>query len=94
MKHDVLRKSNSPMSDFAPAAAMVYTSLASIENGTSLPTDYGTGVEYADGILNSIFPGQKVGLQVSFYCFYHQKIMNQTMLKETCIDIKTKPIFH
>jgi len=43
---------------------MVYTSLDSIQNGTSLPTDYGTGVEYADGILNSLFHNQGVGLQV------------------------------
>lgn len=53
------------MTDFTPAAAMVYTSLASMENGTSLPVDYGSGIEYADGIVNSIFPDQGVGLQVS-----------------------------
>ena len=46
---------------------MVYTSLFSFENGTSLPVDYGSGIEYADGVLNSLFAGQDVGLQVSVY---------------------------
>jgi len=52
-----------PISHFAPAAVMVYTDLESLR-GLSSPTDYGSGIEYADGILNSIFPDSKVGLQV------------------------------
>ncbi len=53
----------SPMSFFTPAAAMFYTDISTLK-GTTSPTDYGTGVEFADGILNSLFPGQSVGLQV------------------------------
>eukprot|EP00586_Coscinodiscus_wailesii_P008419 CAMPEP_0172523800 /NCGR_PEP_ID=MMETSP1066-20121228/293850_1 /TAXON_ID=671091 /ORGANISM="Coscinodiscus wailesii, Strain CCMP2513" /LENGTH=459 /DNA_ID=CAMNT_0013306891 /DNA_START=77 /DNA_END=1456 /DNA_ORIENTATION=- len=56
--------SNSPLSSFTPAAVMVYTSLFSIENGTSLPFDYGSGIEYADGLLNDLFRDQHVGLQI------------------------------
>jgi len=53
--------------DFIPSAVMVYTSLFSFENGTSLPTDYGSGVEYADGLLNSIFPNEEIGLQIGLW---------------------------
>ena len=63
-KIDHAQKRTTSMTNFIPAAAMVYTSLSSIQYGTSLPTDYGSGVEYADGILYSLFPGHGVGLQV------------------------------
>mmetsp|Transcript_32319 Transcript_32319/g.39711 ORF Transcript_32319/g.39711 Transcript_32319/m.39711 type:complete len:484 (-) Transcript_32319:47-1498(-) len=59
--------STAPLSSFSPAAVMVYTSLFSIENGTSAPTDYGSGIEYADGLLNDLFPGQRVGLQMGLW---------------------------
>jgi len=52
------------MQRFAPAAAMVYTDLENLK-GLIRPTDYGSGVEFADGILNSLFPNIDVGLQVS-----------------------------
>jgi hypothetical protein len=51
------------MSSFAPAAAMVYTDLETLR-GLFRPSDYGSGVEYADGIFNSIFPESDIGLQV------------------------------
>ena len=43
---------------------MVYTDLENLK-GLIKPTDYGSGVEFADGILNSLFPNIDVGLQVS-----------------------------
>jgi hypothetical protein len=42
------------LSQYVPSAFMVYTDLASLK-GLWEPTDYGSGVEYADGVLN-IFP--------------------------------------
>ena len=59
------------MSSFAPAAAMFYTDLEELK-GLISPTDYGSGVEFANGIHNSLFPSIDVGLQVSFcyYCSY------------------------
>ena len=53
-----------PMSSFAPAAVMVYTDLETLQ-GLDKPIDYGSGIEYADGIFNSIFPNSVMGLQVS-----------------------------
>ncbi|KAL7531580.1 hypothetical protein ACHAXR_007307 [Thalassiosira sp. AJA248-18] len=44
------------ISSFVPSAFMVYTDLETL-NGLWEPTDYGSGVEYADGILN-LFPSQ------------------------------------
>jgi len=55
-----------PMTSFAPAAAMVYTDLETLR-GLDKPVDYGSGIEYADGIFNSLFPNHVVGLQVSFH---------------------------
>lgn len=55
-----------PMYTFAPAAAMVYTDLEHLR-GLSRPVDYGSGIEYTDGILNSIFPGLGVGLQIGMW---------------------------
>lgn len=42
------------VSQYVPAAFMVYTDLQSLK-GLWEPTDYGSGVEYADGVLN-LFP--------------------------------------
>ena len=47
---------------------MVYTDLKGLK-GLDKPTDYGSGIEYADGILDSLFPNVDVGLQVSLH-FY------------------------
>ena len=55
------------MSSFAPAVAMFYTDLEKLA-GLSSPTDYGSGVEYANGIGESLFPNTNVGLQVC--CFF------------------------
>jgi hypothetical protein len=54
------------MSNFAPAAAMVYTDIQTLR-GLSEPADYGSGIEYADGILDSLFPHQHVGLQIGLW---------------------------
>jgi hypothetical protein len=58
--------STKPMSAFAPAAVMVYTDMEHL-NGLDQPIDYGSGVEYADGILNSLFNGVEVGLQIGIW---------------------------
>ncbi len=52
------------MSSFAPAAAMVYSDLETLR-GLDSPADYGSGVEYADGVVDSIFSDSDIGLQVS-----------------------------
>jgi len=52
--------------DFWPAAAMTYTDAASLV-GLGDPADYGSGVEYADGLLESAFPGGDVGLQIGLW---------------------------
>jgi len=54
------------MQSFAPAAAMVYTDLETLR-GLVKPVDYGSGIEYADGILNSLFPSSDVGLQIGLW---------------------------
>jgi hypothetical protein len=51
------------MSSFAPAATMFYTDLEKLD-GLTTPTDYGSGIEYADGIVDSLFPNTDVGVQV------------------------------
>lgn len=55
-----------PMSSFSPAAVMVYTDLQELK-GLDHPVDYGSGTEYADGILNTFFPNQGIGLQVGLW---------------------------
>jgi len=50
------------MSSFAPATAMLYTD-PEILCGISKPVDYVTGIEYGDGILESSFLNDGVGLQ-------------------------------
>jgi hypothetical protein len=47
---------------------MVYTDLENLK-GLDQPTDYGSGIEYADGILGSLFPNVDVGLQVSSHIY-------------------------
>mmetsp|Transcript_3791 Transcript_3791/g.10230 ORF Transcript_3791/g.10230 Transcript_3791/m.10230 type:complete len:82 (-) Transcript_3791:1648-1893(-) len=56
--------SMSPMSSFFPSAVMAYTDLSSLR-GLEKPTDYGSGIEYADGVIQNLFSGYDVGLQVS-----------------------------
>ena len=60
----------STIANHVPAAFMVYTDLATL-HGLWEPTDYGSGIEYADGILD-LFPlheygpdKSSIGLQVS-----------------------------
>lgn len=45
---------------------MVYTDIQTLR-GLDKPVDYGSGVEYADGILDSLFPEQHVGLQIGLW---------------------------
>lgn len=45
---------------------MVYTDLQTLR-GLDKAVDYGSGVEYADGLLESIFPEQHVGLQIGLW---------------------------
>ena len=45
---------------------MVYTDIQTLR-GLDRPTDYGSGVEYADGIIESLCPGQNVGLQIGLW---------------------------
>lgn len=54
------------MSSFAPAAAMLYTDLETLR-GLSKPVDYGTGIEYGDGLLESLFFNDSVGLQIGMW---------------------------
>lgn len=58
--HDGLTVSN-----FVPSAFMVYTDLAGLK-GLWSPTDYGSGIEYADGALN-LFPQTSTGLQIGLW---------------------------
>lgn len=59
------------ISNFVPSAFMVYTDLAELK-GLWEPTDYGSGVEYADGVLN-LFPSKghskqsSTGLQIGLW---------------------------
>jgi len=54
-----------PRDQFAPAAVMVYTDLDQLE-GLKEPANEGRGIQFADGLLNSVFPSVKsdIGLQV------------------------------
>jgi hypothetical protein len=60
------RNSTLPRSCFAPAAVMVYTDIQSLV-GLDKPVDYGSGIEYANGLLESVFQGQDVGLQIGLW---------------------------
>jgi len=57
-----------PLASVVPAAAMVYTDLPTLR-GLSSPADYGSGVEYADGLLDQLFAAQRggVGLQIGLW---------------------------
>ena len=44
--------STKPLSQFVPAAAMVYTDIQTLR-GLDKPIDYGTGVEYVDGLIEA-----------------------------------------
>ena len=75
-----------PIQSFAPAAAMVYTDLENLK-GLIKPTDYGSGVEFADGILNSLFPNIDAGLQVSWLanispsCYYQRQCIKSHFIE-------------
>jgi len=79
----------STIANFVPAAFMVYTDLATL-NGLWEPTDYGSGIEYADGILD-LFPlheyGDKssIGLQVSL--LQHNTTVDTLMYDSTHISL-------
>lgn len=45
---------------------MVYTDLEKLR-GLSSPVDYGSGVEYADGVLDSLFAHHDVGIQIGLW---------------------------
>lgn len=45
---------------------MVYTDIQSLV-GLDKPVDYGSGIEYANGLLESVFQGKDVGLQIGLW---------------------------
>lgn len=55
---------------------MVYTDIQTLR-GLDLPVDYGSGVEFADGLLDDIFVHQSLGLQLGLW-------LNGT---QGCLDI-------
>lgn len=57
--------STEPRSSFYPAAAMVYTDIQTLR-GLDAPVDYGSGVEYANGLVDSVL-SQDVGLQIGLW---------------------------
>ena len=57
--------STAPRGTFFPAAAMVYTDIQTLR-GLDTPADYGSGVEYADGLLDSVL-NASVGLQIGLW---------------------------
>lgn len=64
---------------------MFYTDLDKLQ-GLNSPTDYGSGVEFANGII-SVFPDSKIGLQVSFcvcMCVCIQNIINLKKILFAC----------
>jgi len=61
------------MSSFAPAAAMFYTDLETLR-GLWNPADYGSGIQYAGGISNSLFPDVNIGIQVSNECIINLRL--------------------
>lgn len=63
--HQYIRSKMKTESSFAPAATMFYTDLEKLR-GLKSPVDYGSGIEYANGIKDSLFPMTNVGLQVRF----------------------------
>lgn len=59
---DTRHKSTTPLTSFDPAATMVYTDIQTLR-GVDAPTDYGSGIEYAQGLAEA-FPtsGLQIGL--------------------------------
>jgi hypothetical protein len=45
---------------------MFYTDIQTLR-GLDRPVDYGSGIEYANGIMDSLFPDQHVGLQIGLW---------------------------
>lgn len=60
------KSKTNPLHSVYPAAFMVYTDLKELR-GLSTPTDYGSGVEYADGVLNDLFSGYNVAVQLGLW---------------------------
>jgi hypothetical protein len=60
-----LFRTTTTRSSFAPAAVMVYTDIQSLL-GLDQSVDYGSGIEYADGVLD-IQTEQRVGLQIGLW---------------------------
>lgn len=60
------RNSTTSRGDLAPAAVMVYTDIQTLR-GLDTPADYGSGIEYANGLLDSVLVGQDVGLQIGLW---------------------------
>ncbi|KAL7462761.1 hypothetical protein ACHAXS_003134 [Conticribra weissflogii] len=54
------------LASVVPSAFMVYTDLAHLE-GLWDPTDYGSGIEYADGLSDLFPPRTDAGLQIGLY---------------------------
>mmetsp|Transcript_18874 Transcript_18874/g.40825 ORF Transcript_18874/g.40825 Transcript_18874/m.40825 type:complete len:429 (-) Transcript_18874:47-1333(-) len=61
-------KSPKSVQSFYPSSFMVYTDLEKLR-GLSSPVDYGSGVEYADGVLDSVFAGYTdgIGIQIGLW---------------------------
>jgi hypothetical protein len=57
--------STKPRSSFFPAVAMVYTDIQTLR-GLDTPVDYGSGVEFANGLLDSVL-SQEIGLQIGLW---------------------------
>lgn len=78
------------MSSFAPAAAMFYTDLEKLQ-GLTTPVDYGSGIEYANGILNSLFPQTNMGLQIGLWLngTYGCDMINHGKMEEQLQDLST-----
>lgn len=63
------RNSTTPKTAFLPAAVMGYTDIQTLR-GLDMPVDYGSGIEYADGLLDSIVASGdniNVGLQIGLW---------------------------
>jgi hypothetical protein len=54
------------MSAFSPAAVMSYTDIHELK-GLDKPADYGSGIEYVNGLFDSLFVDQGVGLQLGLW---------------------------
>ena len=68
-----MNDSTAPWRSFVPAVVMVYTDIQTLR-GLSTPIDYGSGVEYGDGLVDSLFHSSggadgigSVGLQIGLW---------------------------